>query len=154
MSTRAQSKFLRVFSGSTDYQLWQSFYTNQNIALGGKTYAYFPFQAGGVQESSAASGDQLIISVPATELAISTFEAAIRDRHIFELSVFEFDSRLDQVAPQSAQVLIGSYFGEIIEMNGTFTRLEASIGSALSFIGSQVPPRTFTSKLVGAPIRI
>jgi len=71
-----------------------------------------------------------------------------------ELKIYEFDSRLDNTVPQAGQDLIASYTAEVVDVSGTFSRLDIELGSSLSPVGAQVPPRKFTSYLIGSPLRI
>jgi hypothetical protein len=68
--------------------------------------------------------------------------------------MYEFDSRLSQAVPQSGQLLIGTFIGEVVGIGGSFTELDVSIGSSLAPVGAQVPPRSFSSRLVGNPIKL
>lgn len=151
---RAQAQYLRIYSGSTTYVRWQSYYVNQAVTLGGYSYEYLPFNAGGIVESGASGGKFVSIKVPATNSVVEAFNLALSYGRLCELKVYEFDSRFDQTAPQSGQSLIASYTAEVVNVSGTFTRLNIELGSSLSPVGAQAPPRKFTSYLIGAPLRI
>ena len=150
---RAQAQYLRIFDSSSTYARWQGYYVNQTITLDSASWEYMPFSASGIIESGASSGKSVSITVPATNSIVEAFTLALSYGRFCELKIYEFDSRLDQTAPQSGQNLIGSYTSQVVNVNGTFTRLEIELGSSLSPIGAQVPPRTFTSYLIGAPLR-
>lgn len=150
---RAQAQYLRIFDSSSTYARWQGYYVNQTITLDSASWEYMPFSASGILESGASSGKSVSITVPATNSIVEAFTLALSYGRFCELKIYEFDSRLDQTAPQSGQSLIGSYTSQVVNVNGTFTRLEIELGSSLSPIGAQVPPRTFTSYLIGAPLR-
>lgn len=151
---RAQSQFLTIYSGITTYVRWQSYYVNQAVTLGGYSYEYLPFSASGIVESGASGGKSVSIEVPATNSVVEAFNLALSYGRLCDLKIYEFDSRLDQTAPQSGQNLIASYTAEVINVSGTFTRLSIDLGSSLSPVGAQVPPRKFTTYLIGAPLRI
>jgi hypothetical protein len=150
---RAQAQYLRIFDSSSTYARWQGYYVNQTITLDSASWEYMPFSASGIIESGASSGKSVSITVPATNSIVEAFTLALSYGRFCELKIYEFDSRLDQIAPQSGQSLIGAYTSQVVNVNGTFTRLEIELGSSLSPIGAQVPPRTFTSYLIGAPLR-
>ena len=82
------------------------------------------------------------------------FHTAISENYLCEIKLYEFDSRLSQSAPQSGQLLIGSYIGEVVGISGSFIEYDVSIGSSLAPVGAQVPPRSFSSRLVGNPIKL
>jgi hypothetical protein len=122
--------------------------------LDSASWEYMPFSASGIVESGASGGKSVSITVPATNSVVEAFNLALSYGRFCELKIYEFDSRLDQAAPQSAQNLIAAYTAEVVNVSGTFTRLDIELGSSLSPVGAQVPPRKFNSYLIGAPLRI
>ena len=154
MSNRAQAQYLRIYTGGTDKQLWQSYYVNSSISSGGKSYSYFPFTADGLLSSSASGGNTVSLTCPATTSAISALTEALNNQYLCELKVYEFDSRLSNVAPNSSQSLIVNFLGVITSIGGSFETLNINLGSSISPVGASAPPRKFTTDLVGVPIRL
>jgi len=154
MSNRAQAQYLRIYDSDGTYVRWQTYYVNQTVTLDAVSWGYMPFSASGIVESGATGGKSVSITVPATNTAVQAFNAALANQWLCELKVYEFDSRLDNTAPQSGQNLIASYTAEVVEVSGSFTRLDVMLGSSLSPVGAQVPPRKFTSLLIGSPLRL
>ena len=154
MSNRAQAQYLRIYSGGTDKQLWQSYYVNSTISLNSKSWSYFPFTADGLMSSSASGANRVSVTCPATTTAISALTEALNNQYLVELKVYEFDSRLSNVAPQSNQSLIVNFLGVITEISGSFETLRVRIGSSISPVGASCPPRKFTTDLIGNPIRL
>lgn len=151
---RCQSQFLRIYtSGGSDHHLWQNFYVNQSVTVSSKSYRYFPFGWEGIGESSALGDQTVTLSMPATSLAVSAFEAAFTSKHLCQLQTFEFDARLGVSTPQAGQTLIGSFLGYVARMNGTFTELSVELGSTIAPVGAQIPSRTASNRLVGVPIQ-
>ena len=131
MSNRAQAQYLRIYTGGTDKQLWQSYYVNSTISLSSKSWSYFPFTADGLMSSSASGANRVSVTCPATTTA-----------------------RLSNVAPNSNQSLIVNFLGVITDISGTFETLRVRIGSSISPVGASCPPRKFTTDLIGNPIRL
>ena len=154
MSNRAQAQYLRIYTGGTDKQLWQSYYVNSTISSGGKSYSYFPFTADGLMSSSASGANRVSVTCPATTTAISALTEALNNQYLCELKVYEFDSRLSNVAPNSNQSLIVNFLGVITEISGSFETLRVRIGSSISPVGASCPPRSFSTDLIGNPIRL
>ena len=151
---RAQSQFLRIFtSGGSDHHLWQNFYVNQSVTVSSKSYRYFPFEWGGIGESSALSGQTVELILPATSLALSAFEDAFKSKHLCQLQAFEFDARLGVSQPQGSQVLIGSFLGYVARMGGSFAELSVELGASLAPVGALIPSRTASNDLIGVPIQ-
>lgn len=151
---RAQAQYLRIFEDSTTYVRWQSYYVNQTVTLNSASWEHMPFSASGIVESGASGGKSVSITVPATNNVVEAFNLALSYGRFCEVKIYEFDSRLDQTAPQASQNLIASYTAQVVNVFGTFTRLNIELGSSLSPVGAQVPPRKFTSYLIGTPLRI
>jgi len=151
---RAQAQYLRIYTGGTDKQLWQSYYVNSTISSGGKNYSYFPFTADGLMSSSASGANRVSVTCPATTTAISALTEALNNQYLCELKVYEFDSRLSNVAPNSSQSLIVNFLGVITDISGSFETLRVRIGSSISPVGASCPPRKFTTDLIGNPIRL
>lgn len=127
---------------------------NQSVAWSGQQWSYQPFNADGITVGKVESESSIVLRVPATTNMVEILLPSLDEGRLAELSIYEFDPNINNSSPQSGQVLIGSYTGEIVNINGTFTELEIELGSSLSPIGAQTPPRSFTSKLIGAPCRL
>lgn len=151
---RGQSQYLRIFSGSTTYQRWQSYYVNTSVTYGGAVWAYQPFDADGITAGEVQSEASISVRLPATTNAIEVALQALNEARLAELQLYEFDTILGNSAPQSGQTLIASYVGEVVGVSGSFTSIEMELGSSLSPVGAQVPPRTFSTQLIGAPCKL
>jgi hypothetical protein len=151
---RAQAQYLRIFSGATTYQRWQSYYVNTSVSYGGAAWAYQPFDADGITAGEVQSESSISVRMPATTNAIDVALQALDEARLAELQLYEFDTLLGNATPQAGQTLIASYLGEVVGVSGSFTSIEMELGSSLSPIGAQVPPRKFTSKLTGSPCKL
>jgi hypothetical protein len=151
---RAQSQYLRIFSGSTTYQRWQSYYVSTSVSYGGAVWAYQPFDADGITAGEVQSESSISVRLPATANVIDAALLALNDARLAELQIYEFDTLLGNNTPQAGQSLIASYLGEVVNVSGGLTAIEMELGSSLSPIGAQVPSRSFTSKLIGSPCKL
>lgn len=151
---RAQAQYLRIFSGSTTYQRWQSYYVNTSVSYGSAVWAYQPFDADGITAGEVQSESSISVRLPATTNAIEVVLQALGEARLAELQLYEFDTLLGNSTPQAGQTLIASYLGEVVGVSGSFTSIEMELGSSLAPIGAQVPPRKFTSKLTGSPCKL
>jgi hypothetical protein len=151
---RAQSQYLKISNGTTTYARWQNYYTNSSVVFDGGTWDWLPFDADGYVEGQTGDEGGMAITLPATAPVISIVEAALRDAWLAELTVYEFDMLDGNDAPQPGQDVIASYLGEVVGAGGTFATITLQLGSSLSPIGAQVPPRTFTTRLAGVPCKL
>lgn len=151
---RAQSQYLRIYdSGGTTYQRWQSYYANTSVTWSGAKWLYVPFIANGTTAGISGDESNMQITAAATSMVLSAFEDAIFEGRLVDLSIYQFDSINGNDAPQTGQQLIASYTGQVTGGAATLTSLTLQLGSALSPIGAQIPPRRFTTAIMGQGIR-
>ena len=151
---RGQSQYLRIFSGATTYQRWQSYYVNSSVSYGGAVWSYQPFDADGITAGEVQSESSISVTLPATTNVMEVVLQALNEARLAELQVYEFDTILGNSTPQTGQTLIASYLGEVVGVSGGFTSIQMQLGSSLSPVGAQVPPRTFSTRLIGAPCKL
>ena len=151
---RGQSQYLRIFSGSTTYQRWQSYYVNTSVSYGSAVWAYQPFDADGITAGEVQSESSISVTLPATTNVMDVVLQALNEARLAELQVYEFDTILGNSTPQTGQTLIASYLGEVVGVSGGFTSIQMQLGSSISPVGAQVPPRTFSTRLIGAPCQL
>jgi hypothetical protein len=151
---RGQSQFLRIFSGSTTYQRWQSYYVNTSVTWESANWSYQPFDADGITAGEVQSESSISVTLPATTNVMEVVLQALDEARLAELRLYEFDTILGNSTPQTGQTLIASYLGEVVGVSGSFTSIQMELGSSLSPVGAQVPPRTFSTRLIGAPCKL
>lgn len=151
---KAQAQYLRIFSGTTTYQRWQSYYVNTSVSWESATWAYQPFDADGITAGEVQSESSISVRFPATANVIEVVLTALNEARLAELRFYEFDTLLGNSTTQAGQILIASYLGEVVGVRGSLTLIEMELGSSLSPVGAQVPPRTFSTRLIGAPCKL
>lgn len=151
---RAQSQFLRIFSGTTTYQRWQSYYVNTSVTWEAASWSYQPFDADGITAGEVQSESSITVRLPATTNVLEVVLQALDEARLAELRLYEFDTLFGNDTPLAGQTLIASYLGEVVAVRGSFTEIELELGSSLAPVGSQVPPHKFSSRLVGAPCKL
>jgi hypothetical protein len=151
---RGQSQYLRIFSGSTTYQRWQSYYVNTSVTWESAAWSYQPFDADGITAGEVQSESSISVTLPATTNVMEVVLQALNEARLAELRLYEFDTIQGNSTPQAGQTLIASYLGEVVGVSGGFTSIQMQLGSSLSPVGAQVPPRTFSTRLIGAPCKL
>jgi hypothetical protein len=154
MSNRGQAQYLRIYEGATTYQRWQGYYVNSTVTWDSASWAYQPFAVNGLIGGTPGTDVGITIEAPATETILQAFKDAINFNRLVEVKLYQFDTRLTNAVPQAGQLLIGAYTGEAISMGGSFSLIELRLGSTLAPVGAQIPPRKYTNRLIGAPIRM
>ena len=151
---RGKSQYLRIFSGAITHQRWQSYYINTSVSYGGAVWAYQQFDVDGITAGEVQSETSISVTLPATTNVMEVVLQALDEARLAELQVYEFDTTLGNNTPQAGQTLIASYLGEVVGVSGGFTSIQMQLGSSLSPVGAQVPPRTFSTQLIGAPCKL
>jgi hypothetical protein len=151
---RAQSQYLRIYDiAGVTYQRWQSYYANISVTWSGASWSYVPFIADGITAGGSGTEQSVSVTAAATGLVVDAFLAAISDGRLVDLSIYQFDSIVNNNTPQAGQELVASYTGQVVGGNGGLTSLTMQLGSALSPVGAQVPPRRLTLAIMGQGIR-
>lgn len=151
---RAQAQYLRIFEGNNTYQRWQSYYVGSNVIYDGATWVYQQFDAAGITDGEMQSESSVSIVLPATVNVMTTMLGAMARSYLAQLEIYEFDTKYGNATPQINQALVASYLGEIVSVQGDFVSIQVELGSALAPVGAQVPPRTFSTRLIGAPCKL
>ena len=150
----AQSQYLKIFDAvATVHARWQSYYVATTVTWSSASWIYVPFVADGFTSGIGGDESQVTISAPASRPVVSTFESAIRNAWLAELSIYQFRPQDGNNTPQAEQELIGRYTGQIVGGNGGLSMLSIQLGSALATVGSQVPPRKFNTFMMGKGFR-
>jgi hypothetical protein len=151
---RAQAQYLRIYDEATTYQRWQSYYANVTVTLGGQPWQYVPFIADGFTEGISGDESNINVQAPAILTVVQAFEAAILQGRLVELSTYQFDPLFGNDAPQAGQTLIGRFNGQVAGGGGGLTSMTLQLGSAISPVGAQIPPRKFTTAIMGKGARL
>jgi hypothetical protein len=151
---RAQAQYLRLFSGSTTYQRWQSYYVGQAVTWSSSSWLYQQFDCDGFTAGQGSTEASLSITLPATQFIVDQVERSLREAWLAELALYEFDPLLGNTTPQSAQVQVAGFTGEVVSASGGLTAITVQLGSSLSPIGAQIPPRQFSTRLIGVPCQL
>jgi len=148
---RAQSQYLRIYDASTSITLqrWQSYYANVSVTFDSQSWAFVPFIAEGFTEGISGDESNITISAPAIPLVVGALETAITKGHLVEIKTYQFDALLGNDAPQAGQQLIAAYVGQVTGGGGSLTELQVQLGSPVAPVGAQIPPRTFTTAIIG-----
>jgi hypothetical protein len=148
--SRAQSQYVRIYdNGGATLHRWQSYYAYRPVTWASNSWDYVPFVADGF--TAGVSGDETNVSVsaPAIPIVAQAFERAILNGEFVEMLLYEFDANSSNITPPLSQVLIGSYTGQVVGGTAGATTMTVQLGSALSPVGAQFPPRVLTTAIMG-----
>lgn len=150
----AQASFLELGDGfGTVFARWQSYAIDQIVSWESKSWIYQQLDWSGLI-SGQAVGDQASITLPAVPSVRALTEEALAVAWVVQLRVIQWDDEVSSTPPASGYVLAASCIGQVIGAGGSLTQITWNLGSALSPIGAQFPPRTATTFLIGVPCRL
>lgn len=151
---RSQAQYIRIYeSGGTTFQRWQARYPDA-VSFDGEIWTPVPFTVSGTSEGTSGQSSDMTISVPATAIVVAAVEAAITNAYLVDVNLYQFDTLSESGAPPTDQQLVATYTGQVVGGGGTLTRLDMKIGAPISPIGSQVPPRSLTTAIMGTGVRL
>jgi hypothetical protein len=153
---RAQAQYLEVFDESISYQRWQNYYISSSVVWNGVLWQWADFNCDGLLDSDGADEGGLSIVLPAAPDIVSEIEDSFRTAKLMAIHSYEFDDLLPgaRLAPLDDQTLVAGFVGEVVGARCTLETIEVELGSSLSPVGAQVPPRLFTTELIGVPCKL
>lgn len=152
--TTGIAQYLTLYKGSTVFYRWQNYYANKNVTLSGQSYGFLLFQSDGIETGNLQTESTLSITFPAINSLYSTLLRALRNAYSVRIETYAFDPKQGNTSPQLGQIKVGTYDGEIINAQRSIIEFTIELGASLSPVGSQVPPRKLTSRLIGVPCRL
>jgi hypothetical protein len=151
---RGQSQFLRIFDEGGTYHRWQSYYINASVTIEGEQWDFMQFGVEGLTSGQTGDEGGVTVSLPGTALVMEAISEAFRNARLVEILMYQFDTIAGNDVPQETQQLTAVYVGEVVNAGGLLESFSMELGSSLSPVGAQVPPRKFTTKLIGVPCKL
>lgn len=148
------SQYLRFIQDGVTLARWQNGYYGATVTWQTSPWIWVPFTAGGMV--AGVSGDEtgLTVSAPATRQVRQAFEAALSAGHLVELTQYQFDPLASPGSPPVGQVLQAQFLGQVVGATASLTSMTVQLGTALDPVGSQVPPRSLTTLIMGVGCRL
>jgi hypothetical protein len=146
----AIAQFLHVYTSTgATINRWQNFWVNATV----DSHAFFAFDGGAIFSRITPSSDSLDITFPASNTSLSLIENGLALRYLATLDLYQFAPTADGTAP-SIKTKIASYTGEFSSATVNDLTVTLQIGTNLDPTEAQVPPRKFTTSLVGQPPKV
>jgi len=150
-----QAAFASIGDGfGTIFARWQSYWIDAITSWDSQSWTYQQLDWAGVT-SGQAMGEQATLTLPAVPSILDMTERALAGPWVVSLRVIQFDEEAaSSTAPPATYTLAASCVGEVISASAGLTTMTWKLGSALSPVGAQFPPRTGTTPLIGVPCRL
>jgi len=129
---------------------FQNFFINQDMTYtnedGTNSYGFVPFGFSGVTVNRTGDGMEANLVFPNNDLSRGWAVLAIRDHYVVEVKVLIVDS----INPSSGtHTSVHSYTGQITGGTWDNVSLNLQVSSVLDAVGTDIPRRALTKKLVG-----
>ena len=144
---RAIAQLLRIHDGVIDYQRFQNHWL-EPISYDSKRWRFARFESSAIVAGLSGDETGMTVDFPADGMNVPAVQWAISQRRLVELTMLQFDSA-DAGEPPEDSSVIARFEGEAVGGTATLTRITMLVGSVLAPIGSQIPPRTITTNLIG-----
>lgn len=151
---RAFAQYLHIYGAVSTYARWQNYYVDQTVTWDSESWTFVPFEAEGIEAGDLQDEGSLVIVFPATTEVYSTILTAVRQALTVDVRTYDFDPRPNNQTPQAIQVQIARYTAQVVNARRSLSQIELVLGSTLAPVGAQVPPRKFSTRLVGVPCRL
>lgn len=151
---RAFAQYLRIYGSTDTYARWQNYYVNITVAWESASWDFVPFAAEGIETGDLQNEGSLVVVLPATSALYEQVLFALRQGLTVDIRTYEFDPRSNNASPQTTQTQVARYTAQVVNARRSMSQIELVLGGTLAPVGAQVPPRKFTSRLVGTPCRL
>lgn len=141
--------FVRLYQGATTYARWQNFWPSHSP----DSFSFAVFEIGSMESSISGSDVSTSISFGYTASIRSTLMTAADNAYLVEISLYSFTPTADGSPPVS-KTLLAQHIGQAMNVADNGASLDLSVGDALSPSRPQVPPRVYTTALVGVPCQL
>jgi len=125
---------------------FQNFFINQDMAYKSNSYGFVPFGFSGVTVNRTGDGLEASLVFPNNDLSRGWAVLAIRDHYVVEVEVLIVDSSDPSSGTHTS---VHSYTGQITGGTWDNVSLNLQLSSVLDAVGTDIPRRALTKKLVG-----
>jgi len=125
---------------------FQNFFINQDMTYESNSYGFVPFGFSGVTVNRTGDGMEASLVFPNNDLSRGWAVLAIRDHYVVEVEVLIVDSSNPSGGTHQS---VHSYTGQITGGTWDNVSLNLQLSSVLDAVGTDIPRRALTKKLVG-----
>ena len=146
MSQYAFGHALRIKSEGNLRYLFQNFFIKQNATHAGATYGFVPFGFSGVTVNRTGDGLEATVVFPNNDLTRRWAVEAIDYHWIMEVDVLI----IDETSPSGSHQIVHTYVGQVTGGQWDNVSLNLQLSTVLDAVGTDVPRRSLTRRLVGS----
>tara|TARA_R100001460_G_scaffold69248_1_gene109833 strand:- start:25 stop:504 length:480 start_codon:yes stop_codon:yes gene_type:complete len=130
-------------------RFWQNFFIGKQLTHGDKKYKFAPFGFSGVTVNRTGDGLEATLVFPNNALTRSWAIQAIQDSHMIEVDVLIIEDTDPDTGLTANHSTVHTYTGQVTGGQWDNTSLNLELSSVLDAVGTDVPRRSLTQRMVG-----
>ena len=149
MTTFAFGHVLSITPKDTVDFRFQNFFIGKQLTHNGDEYQFAPFGFSGVTVSRTGDGLDAAVVFPNNQLARSWGVNAIEGSYLMEVEVLIIEDSNPDTGTSATHTTVHTYTGVVTGGQWDNVSLNLELSSVLDAVGTDVPMRSLTQKLVG-----
>jgi hypothetical protein len=149
VTTFAFGHVLRITPKDTVDFRFQNFFIGKQLTHNGDEYQFAPFGFSGVTVSRTGDGLDAAVVFPNNQLARSWGVNAIEGSYLMEVEVLIIEDSNPDTGTSATHTTVHTYTGVVTGGQWDNVSLNLELSSVLDAVGTDVPMRSLTQKLVG-----
>jgi len=149
MTTFAFGHALRIKPEQTELYRFQNFFIGKEITHSSSAYQFVPFGFSGVTVNRTGDGLEGTLVFPNNDLSRSWGVSAIEGSWLMEVDVLIIEDPDPDTGLATTNTIAHTYTGQVTGGQWDNTSLNLELSSVLDAVGTDVPRRTLTQRIVG-----
>ena len=149
MTSFAFGHALRIKPSETVDYFYQNFFIGKEITHNNLKYQFVPFGFSGVTVNRTGDGLEATLVFPVNDVSLGWGIAAIESTWIMEVDVLIIENSDPDTGLSATNTIVHTYTGQVLGGQWDNTSLNLELGSVLDAVGTDVPRRALTNRIVG-----
>ena len=149
MTQFAFGHVLRITPKDTVDFRFQNFFIGKQLTHNGDEYQFAPFGFSGVTVNRTGDGLEATLVFPNNELTRKWGGAAIKESYYMQVEVLIIEDSDPDTGTSATHTTVHTYTGVVTGGQWDNVSLNLELSSVLDAVGTDVPRRSLTQKLVG-----
>lgn len=149
MTQFAFGHVLRIIPKDTVDFRFQNFFISKQLTHGGAEYRFVPFGFSGVTVNKTGDGMDASLVFPNNDLSRSWGVKAIEGSYLMEVEVLIIEDSDPDSGLTATHTTVHTYTGQVTDGQWDNTSLSLELSSVLDAVGTDVPRRSLTQRMVG-----
>jgi len=149
MTSFAFGHALRIKPRETVDYFYQNFFIGKEITHNNLKYQFVPFGFSGVTVNRTGDGLEATLAFPVSKVSLSWGINAVESTWIMEVDVLIIENPDPDTGLSATNTVVHTYTGQVLGGQWDNTSLNLELGSVLDAVGTDVPRRALTNRIVG-----